>query len=126
MSGSFIVLLAVLALGMTLRVPIAFAMIASGIVYLFVDGQDVGLVAEQIMTSMYGNYVMLAVPLFILTAYMMNASTITDRLWQAMSAVVGRLRGGYSGCERPMATLMPLQIIRSDIASRKNGKATNT
>jgi tripartite ATP-independent transporter DctM subunit len=94
MSGPFIALLAVLAIGMTLRVPIAFALIASGIVYLFVSGQDVGLVGEQIMTSMYGNYVMLAVPLFILTANLMNASTITDRIWQAASAMVGRLRGG--------------------------------
>jgi tripartite ATP-independent transporter DctM subunit len=43
---------------------------------------------------MYGNYVMLAVPLFILTANLMNAATITNRLWNAMSAVAGRLRGG--------------------------------
>jgi TRAP-type mannitol/chloroaromatic compound transport system permease large subunit len=94
MSGPFIALLVVLAVGMTFRVPIAFSLIASGIVYLFVSRQDVGLVAEQIMTSMYGNYVMLAVPLFILTANLMNAATITDRLWNAMSAVAGRLRGG--------------------------------
>ena len=94
MSGPFMILLAVIAIGMTLRVPIAFTLIAGGIVYLFVTGQDVGLVAEQIMTSMYGNYVMLAVPLFILTANLMNAGSITDRLWRAASAAVGRLRGG--------------------------------
>lgn len=94
MSGPFIALLVTLAVGMTFRVPIAFSLIASGIVYLFVSGQDVGLVAAQIITSMYGNYVMLAVPLFILTANIMNAATITDRLWQAASAAVGRLRGG--------------------------------
>ncbi len=94
MSLPFICLLAVLAIGMTLRVPIAFALIASGIVYLFASGQDVGLVAEQIMTSTYGNYVMLAVPLFILTANIMNAAQITDKLWNAMSAIVGRMRGG--------------------------------
>lgn len=94
MSVPFMILLAVIAIGMTLRVPIAFTLVAGGIVYLFVTGQDVGLVAEQIMTSMYGNYVMLAVPLFILTANLMNAGSITDRLWQAASAAVGRLRGG--------------------------------
>ncbi len=94
MSGPFLVLLSVIAIGMILRVPIAFTLIAGGIVYLFVTGQDVGLVAEQIMTSMYGNYVMLAVPLFILTANLMNAASITDRLWRAASAAVGRLRGG--------------------------------
>jgi tripartite ATP-independent transporter DctM subunit len=94
MSGPFMILLAVIAVGMTLRVPIAFTLIAAGIVNLFVTGQDVGLVAEQIMTSMYGNYVMLAVPLFILTANLMNAGSITDRLWRAASAAVGRLRGG--------------------------------
>jgi len=94
LSLSFIALLAVIAVGMTFRVPIAFALLAGGIVYLLVSGQDVGLVAEQVMTSTYGNYVMLAVPLFILTANVMNAASITDRLWNAMSAMVGRFRGG--------------------------------
>lgn len=96
MTGPFALLLVVLTIGMTIRIPIAFAMIAAGIVYLFASGQDVGLAAEQIMTSMYGNYIMLAVPMFILTANLMNASTITDRLWKAANAVVGRLRGGDS------------------------------
>ena len=94
MSGPFIALLVVLTVGMTFKVPIAYALIASGIVYLFVSGQDVGLAAEQIMSSMYGNFIMLAVPLFILTANLMNASTVTDRLWNAMSAIAGRFRGG--------------------------------
>jgi tripartite ATP-independent transporter DctM subunit len=85
--GAFLVLA-------VLRVPIAFAMLAAGVVYLWVTGQDVGLVVDQTMNTMASLYVLLAVPMFILAANVMNASTISDRLWAAAAALVGRFRGG--------------------------------
>eukprot|EP01036_Dinobryon_divergens_P014454 gene14454-19531_t len=48
MSTALLTLVLVLVCGMLLRMPIGFSMIASGIGYLLVKGQDVGLVAEQI------------------------------------------------------------------------------
>ncbi len=39
--------------------------------------------------------VLLAVPLFILTANIMNVSTISDRLWTFANTIVGRLPGGH-------------------------------
>lgn len=77
-----------------LRVPIAYAMFAGSIVYLWVSGQDVGLVVDQTMNTLSGLYVLLAVPMFILAANVMNATTISDRLWAAADALVGRWRGG--------------------------------
>ena len=38
---------------------------------------------------------MLAVPMFILAANVMNAATISERLWSAANLIVGRLRGGH-------------------------------
>jgi tripartite ATP-independent transporter DctM subunit len=76
------------------RVPIAYAMFAGSIVYLWVSGQDVGLVVDQTMNTLSGLYVLLAVPMFILAANVMNATTISDRLWAAADALVGRWRGG--------------------------------
>jgi C4-dicarboxylate transporter DctM subunit len=73
-----------------LRVPIAYAMFAGSIVYLWVSGQDVGLVVDQTMNTLSGLYVLLAVPMFILAANVMNATTISDRLWAAADALVGR------------------------------------
>ncbi len=77
-----------------LRVPIAYAMFSGSIVYLWVSGQDVGLVVDQTMNTLSGLYVLLAVPMFILAANVMNATTISDRLWAAADGLVGRWRGG--------------------------------
>ncbi|MCG8510086.1 MAG: TRAP transporter large permease [Rhodospirillales bacterium] len=72
------------------------AMIASGILYLLISGQDVGLTAEMIMNGFFTAFVMLAVPLFIFAANIMNAGTISDRLLDFSLAMVGRFRGGLA------------------------------
>lgn len=90
------VLLGVLVVGMTARAPIGFSMVASGIAYLAVKGQDMGLAAEQIANGLYNNYVLLAVPLFILAANLMNAGTISERIFDFCRILVGRMRGGLA------------------------------
>jgi C4-dicarboxylate transporter DctM subunit len=94
MSTAFLALVLVFVGGAMLRLPIAFSMLCAGLAYLFVGGKDPGLAAEQIMTSLQQSYVLLAVPMFILAANVMNAGTISERLWNAANAAVGRLRGG--------------------------------
>lgn len=94
MSLAFASLLIVLVGLVLMRVPIPFAMICGGFAYLWMGGQDMGLVVDQIMNSMFSSYVLLAVPMFILAANMMNAGTISERLWRAADALVGRARGG--------------------------------
>lgn len=77
-----------------LRLPLALAMFAAGAVYFFATGQDVGLLAGQVMGQLTSIYVLVAIPMFILAANIMNASGISERLWGAADAIVGRLRGG--------------------------------
>jgi tripartite ATP-independent transporter DctM subunit len=89
-------LVAVLAGGMLMRLPIGFSMIASGIAYLVVKRQDLGLVAEQIGNGLYNSYVLLAVPLFVLAANVMNAGTVSERIFDFCRILVGRLRGGLA------------------------------
>ena len=74
--------------------PVALAMIASSIVYLFMKGQDIGLAAEQMTQGLYDSFLLLAIPLFIVAANIMNAGTISERLLQFCLALVGRFRGG--------------------------------
>ncbi|MGX5847363.1 TRAP transporter large permease [Mesorhizobium sp. PL10] len=74
--------------------PVAYSMILAAIVYLAVKGQDLGLAAEQIIQGLYDGFIILAVPLFIAAANIMNAGTISERLLQFCMAIVGRLRGG--------------------------------
>ena len=55
-----------------LGLPIGHAMIAGSILYLLLAGLDMGTAAEQVLNGMYTNYILLAVPLFILAAELMN------------------------------------------------------
>ncbi|HEX2116018.1 MAG TPA: TRAP transporter large permease subunit, partial [Alphaproteobacteria bacterium] len=88
------VLVAVFAGGMLVRFPIAHTMMASGICYLVVTKQDIGLLVDQVLTTMLTMYVLLAIPMFIFAANLMNAATVSERLWNAADAIAGRWRGG--------------------------------
>lgn len=76
--------------------PIALSMFVAAIAYLFTKGQDLGLAAEQSIQGLYDSFVLLAVPLFIVAANIMNQGTISDRLLEFCKAVVGRFRGGLA------------------------------
>jgi tripartite ATP-independent transporter DctM subunit len=76
--------------------PIGFAMIAGGLAYLAAGGHDLGLAAEQILNGLLSSYVLLAVPMFILAANVMNVGTISDRLFAFAHLLVGRVRGGLA------------------------------
>src|SRR3954466_6586229 len=77
-----------------LGLPIGHAMIASSIFYLLLTGADLGTAAEQILNGLFNGYVLLAIPLFILAADLMNVGSLTDRLLQFCLVLVGRFRGG--------------------------------
>ncbi len=77
-----------------LGLPIGLAMITGSIVYLGLSGQDMSIAAEQVLNGLNGSYILLAVPLFIFSAGLMNAGTMTDRLLRFCNLLVGRFRGG--------------------------------
>ena len=94
MSSAFAICLALLFALAAIGAPIALAMIVAAAAYLAVKGQDLGLVSEQIVQGLYDSFILLAVPLFIVAANIMNAGTISDRLLRFCVALVGRFRGG--------------------------------
>lgn len=94
MNTALIVLLGVIAFGALMRLPLALVMFAGGASYLFVSRQDIGLLVGQVMGQMTTMYVLVAIPMFILAANVMNAASISERLWAAANALVGRFRGG--------------------------------
>src|SRR5438270_2008490 len=88
-----ICVIAIVFLG-ALGLPIGHSMIAASILYLLLSGLDLGTAAEQILNGLFNSYVLLAIPLFILAADLMNVGTLTDRLLQFCLVLVGRFRGG--------------------------------
>ena len=59
-------------------------------------GQDLALSSEQFIQSVYDSFVLLAVPLFIIAANIMNVGAISDRLLEFCKAIVGRFKGGMA------------------------------
>ena len=105
-------ILAIVTLSL-LGLPIGHAMIAGSIFYLLLAGQDLSIAAEQLLNGMYTNYVILAVPLFILAAELMNIGSMTERLLRFCDALVGRFRGG----------LAQVNIVQSVIFAGMSGSA---
>jgi tripartite ATP-independent transporter DctM subunit len=77
-----------------LGLPIGLAMISGSVVYLMATGQDLSLAAEQMLQGLYGGYTLLAIPLFIFAANLMNLGSLSDKLLAWCNALVGRFRGG--------------------------------
>ncbi len=96
MNIALIVFLAIFVLTFLLNIPIPLGMIVGAVSYFVLKGRDVGIVAEQMLTNLEINYVVIAVPLFVFTALAMNTGKITDRVYGFAHALVGRFRGGLA------------------------------
>lgn len=94
MSVEFLVCIGTLFFLAGIGAPIAYAIIVASIAYLFTAGQGVGIMGKVLMDGLYQSFILLAVPLFIVAANIMNAGTISDRLLGFCVALVGRFRGG--------------------------------
>ena len=90
------VLAAVFFLAAGMGAPMGLSMLAAGFAYLAATHQDLGLVVDQTMNGLYNNYLLLAIPLFIFVANLMNASGVLERLLGFAQAMVGRFRGGLA------------------------------
>lgn len=93
--------------------PVAYSILVSSFVYLAVGGEGVGIAGKVLMDGLYQSFILLAVPLFIVAANIMNAGTISERLLQFCVAAVGRFRGG----------LGHVNIVASLIFSGMSGSA---
>jgi C4-dicarboxylate transporter DctM subunit len=113
LAGPFSISVAALTALAFLGLPIGHAMLAGTILYLFLAGQDMATVAEQLLNGMYTNWIILAVPLFILSAELMNVGSMTERLLRFCDAFVGRFRGG----------LAHVNIVQSIIFAGMSGSA---
>jgi C4-dicarboxylate transporter, DctM subunit len=94
MPSPFALCVIVLVILAALGLPIGLSMIGASIFYLLMSGLDLGTAAEQLLNGLYNSYVLLAVPLFILAADLMNTGSLTDRLLKFCLVLVGRFRGG--------------------------------
>jgi tripartite ATP-independent transporter DctM subunit len=77
-------------------VPIGFALAMSALIYLWVEGTLPGVIFAQQMARGIDNFVLLAIPFFILVGYLMEANGMSVRLIELLERLVGRMRGGLN------------------------------
>lgn len=77
-------------------VPIGFAIVAGSLLYVLSANNVPGLIVAQQMTRGIDNFVLLAVPFFILVGYLMTGNGMSVRLIRLLEMLVGRVRGGLN------------------------------
>jgi len=105
-------LAAIIALSL-LGVPVGQAMIGGSVLYLYLNGMDMGTAAEQLLNGTYSSFLLLAIPLFILAATIMSNGSILDRLLRFCNAIVGRFPGG----------LAQVNVLQSIVFASMSGSA---
>ena len=73
--------------------PISIAMITSSFIYIGMRGMDLGFMAMQMFSGL-DNFVLIAIPMFILTAEIMNRTSVAERIFNFSNALVGYIPGG--------------------------------
>jgi tripartite ATP-independent transporter DctM subunit len=76
------------------RVPVSFALGLACIPILIIDDRLSPIILISEMWKSYNSFILLSVPFFVLSANLMNAARITDRLVNLARATVGHLPGG--------------------------------
>jgi len=107
--------IAVFVAAFVMGYPIALAMIISSALYLLTSELDLAILMDQMVIKFENQFVLLAVPLFIFTAKIMNASKITDRIFNFAKSLVGSLKGGL-GHVNVIASIIFAGMTGSEIA----------
>jgi tripartite ATP-independent transporter DctM subunit len=97
MSFPLFVFLFCFILTFILRIPIALGMLMSSIYYFtFASGPATGIqmAATQLLTQLNVKFILIAVPLFVFTAKVMNTGAITEMVFRFANILVGRWKGG--------------------------------
>ena len=88
-----LILIAVLMVMMALRVPVAFSLLLSCLTYvLFLKPIPMIILAHRMLGSLEA-FPLLALPLYILAADIMNSGKITEEMFKLARSLVGHIRG---------------------------------
>lgn len=77
-----------------LGIPVAFSLLLSSLALILWDGKLPLLIVSQRLGNALDSFPLLAIPLFILAAEIMNHSGATERIFKLANTVLGRIYGG--------------------------------
>jgi tripartite ATP-independent transporter DctM subunit len=91
-----LILFGTFAVLIILRVPVGFALGLAVLPVMAFNPRLTPILMMGEMTKAYNAFILLAVPFFLLSANIMNAAGITDRLMDVTKCIVGQFRGGLA------------------------------
>ena len=83
----------VLIIAFIIRMPIGLGMMVGAIMYFLVKGISFGPMVNAICFGLTNSYILIAIPLFVFTANIMNSGQVTDKIYDFASSLIGRRRG---------------------------------
>lgn len=92
--ATVVIVLALFAIGILGGVPVGFALMLAAAAYLWIGNAAPMVTLTQNMVNGTSNYVLLAVPFFILAGLIMERGGISLRLVRFVHSLVGHFRGG--------------------------------
>lgn len=76
--------------------PIGFALALAALLFIWIEGSLPGVIFAQQMARGIDNFVLLAIPFFILVGYLMEANGMSVRLIALLQRLIGHMRGGLN------------------------------
>ncbi|TJZ90379.1 TRAP transporter large permease subunit [Paracoccus gahaiensis] len=85
-----------LLLGLFMGHPLAFVLGGTAVLGALIAGKPMvlGIVINRIFGDVLDNYVLIAIPLFVLMARFLSDSGVTDRMFEALRHLMARVTGG--------------------------------
>lgn len=94
--STLVLMFVIFAVLLLLEVPVAFAMLASSVAYMMIDGLFPVTVIIQRMAPGLESFPFLAIPTFILAGNLLNQTGVAERIFAFALALVGHIRGSLA------------------------------
>lgn len=93
-----VVMFSLLVLGLFLGHPLAFVLGGTAVIgaYLGPGERVLGIIVSRIFGDVLDNYTLIAIPLFVLMARFLSDSGVTDKMFESLRLIMGRMRGGLA------------------------------
>ena len=104
-----------LIIAFVIRMPVGLGMLVGSIAYFLAKGISIGSLVNTISYGLTNSYILIAIPLFIFTANVMNSSEVTDKIFDFARSVIGR-KPGATGYVNIVASLIFAGMTGSAVA----------
>lgn len=115
MSWYLVIPFFILFIAFILRMPIGLGMLVGSIAYFLAKGLSLGSLVNTVCFGLKNAYILIAIPLFIFTANVMNSSEVTDKIFDFARSIVGR-KHGATGYVNILASLIFAGMTGSAVA----------